>query len=158
MITVAAVVFRDAEGRVLSVRKRGTDRYMLPGGKPEPGESPVEAAAREVAEELGVVVGADDLELLGEFEAEAANEPGHVVRSTVFTYAAPVTPAAAAEIAELRWSTLDELRADPAVAALTAEHVVPALTEEALGRRDLPPTARRATRAVGGATRAVRRA
>jgi 8-oxo-dGTP diphosphatase len=79
------VVFRDDRGRVLSVRKRGTDRFMLPGGKPEPGESPADAAAREVAEELGVVVPVEELVLLGRFEAAAANEPGHTVRSTVFT-------------------------------------------------------------------------
>ena len=64
---------------------------------------------------------------LGEFEAPAANEPDHVVRSTVFTYAGPVAPRAAAEIEELRWATLDELESDPAVALLTSLRVVPAL-------------------------------
>jgi 8-oxo-dGTP diphosphatase len=93
---------------VLSVRKRGTARFMLPGGKLEPGESPAEAAAREVAEELGVHVAPGDLALLGEFEAAAANEPGHTVRSTVFTYASAVTPVAAAEIAELRWVSRED--------------------------------------------------
>lgn len=127
VITVAAVVFRDGAGRVLSVRKSGTDRFLLPGGKLEPGETPAEAAAREVSEELGVTVPAEELALLGEFEAAAANEPGHLVRSTVFTWSGPIEPVAAAEIAELRWATLDELAGDPAVAALTSERVVPAL-------------------------------
>jgi len=127
VITVAAVVFRDAGGRMLAVRKRGTDRFLLPGGKLEPGESPAEAAAREVQEELGVRVTPDELTLLGEFEAAAANEPDHVVRSTVFTHPAAITPYAAAEIAELRWASLEELSSDPSVAALTRDHVVPAL-------------------------------
>jgi len=127
VITVAAVVFRDAEGRLLSVRKQGTNRFQLPGGKPEPGESAAEAAAREVQEELGVQVDPAELTLLGEFQAVAANEPGHVVASTVFTSPASVRPVAAAEIAELRWATLAELEADPTVAALSREHVVPAL-------------------------------
>jgi 8-oxo-dGTP diphosphatase len=100
---------------------------MLPGGKLEPGETPLDAAAREVAEELGVDVPAGELVLLGEFEAAAANEPGHTVRSTVFTYAGAIVPVAAAEIAELRWASLDELAADPAVAELTSHRVVPAL-------------------------------
>lgn len=38
LIHVSAVVLRDAEGRVLMVRKRGTGMWMNPGGKPEAGE------------------------------------------------------------------------------------------------------------------------
>ncbi|MGP9650592.1 NUDIX domain-containing protein [Glutamicibacter sp. AOP38-B1-38] len=40
-------------GQVLAVRKRGTATFMVPGGKPEPGESPLDAGVREVSEELG---------------------------------------------------------------------------------------------------------
>ncbi len=127
VVTVAAVVLRDAAGRVLSVRKAGTTRYILPGGKIEPGESPAEAALREVAEELAVELAPEALVPLGAFEAAAANEADHVVRSTVFTHPARVRPAASAEIAELRWASLDELATDETVAALTRLHVVPAL-------------------------------
>jgi 8-oxo-dGTP diphosphatase len=123
------VVLRDEDGRVLSVRKRGTTRFMLPGGKPESGEVPEQTALREVAEELGITLDAGGLTLLGEFEAAAANEPGHVVRSTVFTHPARVAPSMAAEIEELRWASLDELEADPSVAELTSRHVVPALRQ-----------------------------
>jgi 8-oxo-dGTP diphosphatase len=48
------VLFTDAAGRVLLVKptyKRGWD---IPGGYVEPGESPRQAAVREVAEELGL--------------------------------------------------------------------------------------------------------
>ncbi|GAC84983.1 hypothetical protein GP2_028_00390 [Gordonia paraffinivorans NBRC 108238] len=61
-IRVSAVVIRDADGRVLTVRKRGTSMFMFPGGKPDPGERPVDAAVRECLEELGVSISADDLE------------------------------------------------------------------------------------------------
>jgi 8-oxo-dGTP diphosphatase len=127
VIVVAAIVFRDDAGRVLSVRKRGTTRFMLPGGKLEPGETPAQAAAREIGEELGVSVAPHELVLLGEFEAAAANEPGHLVRCTVFTHPARIVPRADAEIEELSWAGLDELEADPAVAELTSRRVVPAL-------------------------------
>lgn len=116
---------------MLSVRKRGTDRFMLPGGKLEPGESPAQAAVREIGEELGVGLTVEDLTLLGRFEAPAANEPGHVVRSTVFTTPGPIRPVIANEIAEARWATLDELAGDPAVAELTSRRVVPALRAQA---------------------------
>lgn len=113
LIRVAAVVFRDDEGRVLTVRKRGTERFMLPGGKPEPGEEFIDTAAREVDEELGLDVTRADLEPLAVFDSMAANEPGHRLESHVFTYRGTLTqtPAVAAEIDELRWLTEAELRA-----------------------------------------------
>lgn len=61
-IVVAAVAFTRA-GTLLTVRKRGTGMFMLPGGKLEPGESPMDAARREVAEEVGLEVA--ELELRG---------------------------------------------------------------------------------------------
>ena len=80
-IVVAAVALvRD--GHVLTVRKRGTERFMLVGGKLEPGESAREAALRETYEEVGL--GIESATLLGEFLSEAANEPGHSLHSTVF--------------------------------------------------------------------------
>jgi 8-oxo-dGTP pyrophosphatase MutT (NUDIX family) len=122
---VAAVAFvRD--GRVLTVRKRGTSRFMLPGGKLEPGESAYAAAVREVREEVGLEV--DDLTLLGEFTADAANEPGHLVESTVYAASLPggvVEPAAAGEIAELRWVELAGAHDD--LAPLLVDHVMPLL-------------------------------
>jgi 8-oxo-dGTP pyrophosphatase MutT (NUDIX family) len=125
-IVVAAVAFvRD--GQVLTVRKRGTERFMLVGGKLEPGEDARDAAIRESAEEVGVAV--VDPELVGEYESETANEPGHVLRSTVFV--APLTsePVAAGEIAELRW--VDLLRAAAGeyddLAPMLEHHVLPVL-------------------------------
>ncbi|MGQ1837547.1 DUF4031 domain-containing protein [Kocuria turfanensis] len=130
VLTITAVCLRDDHGALLTVRKRGTDRFMLVGGKLDPGESPAEAAVRETAEEVGLVLDPGQLRLLGEFEAPAANEAATWVRSTVFT--APLTgrPEARAEIEELRWQPLDDVlpAALPAdLAPLLREHVIPAL-------------------------------
>lgn len=122
VIVVAAVAFvRD--GHVLTVRKRGTDRFMLVGGKPEPGETPEQTARRESLEEVGVAVG--ELEPLGAFVSAAANEPGHELRSTVFAAELTAEPAPAAEIAELRWCPLDATGSD--LAPMLVENVLPLL-------------------------------
>ncbi|WP_244929040.1 NUDIX domain-containing protein [Nocardioides sp. W7] len=122
-IVVAGVCLRDDAGRVLSVRKAGTSRFMLPGGKLEPGETPAQAAVREVREEVGLDLA--EVRLLGEFTSDTANEPGFVLESTVFTADLTGTPSASAEIAELRWIEPDATDAD--LAPLLRDHVLPAL-------------------------------
>lgn len=103
-LTVAAVVLTDAAGRVLTVRKSGTQRFMLPGGKLEPGETSDATAVREVAEELGLALDAAHLSFVGSFRTETANEPGHLLASDVYAYGPQVSGArACGEIAEVRW-------------------------------------------------------
>jgi 8-oxo-dGTP diphosphatase len=124
LIEVVTAVIRDAEGRMLVVRKRGTDAFMKPGGKRDPGEDDLTALARELEEELGC--GIEDARCLGAFEAAAANEPDTRVRAMTYS----VTPigkiAPAAEIEEIAWI-------DPAnpgtllLAPLLREEVLPFL-------------------------------
>lgn len=128
-LTIAAVVFRSSTGEVLTVRKRGTDKFMLVGGKLEPGESPAVAAARETIEETGLVLEPADLTLLGRFIAPAANEADTEIECTVYTAPLTAPPVLAAEIDELRW--LDPTRADDYddLAPLLTGQVFPALAE-----------------------------
>jgi 8-oxo-dGTP diphosphatase len=54
---VGTLMFLLVDGRVLLIRKRrghGGGRINGPGGKPEPGESPLECVLRETEEEVGV--------------------------------------------------------------------------------------------------------
>ena len=123
-IFVSAAVITDAAGRVLVVRKHGTTVFMQPGGKPEAGESGAQALARELQEEVGLVVDPADLEPLGTYEADAANEPGHrVVAETFRVAAAPGDVSAQAEIAELRWITPAEV-STMALAPLSLDHLL----------------------------------
>jgi len=69
LIHVSAVVFRDVNDKVLTVRKRGTEKFMFPGGKPELGESALDTAIREVKEEIGIGLEAKQLTQIGVFEA-----------------------------------------------------------------------------------------
>lgn len=106
VISVSAVVLTRSDGAVATVRKRGTDRFMLPGGKWEPGESPAECAVREIHEELGVTLESGALTALGRFETATANEPGFRLVSEVFLVDLDDDgdePVPRAEIAELRW-------------------------------------------------------
>lgn len=117
-IRVSAVAFlrHDGEQRteVLTVRKRGTELFQFPGGKPEQGESPVDAAVREVHEETGVLLPAASLRPLGRYHAQAANEDGHTVVADVFTTVwTGGTPPPAAEIAENWWAPLGTPEANP---------------------------------------------
>ncbi len=124
-IVVAAVALvRD--GCVLTVRKRGTQRFMLVGGKLEPGESAREAALRETYEEVGLRI--EDATLLGEFHSEAANEPGHTLHSTVFLVDADGEPVASAEIAEVRWTPMRDHPDD--LAPMLEHHVLPVLLRQ----------------------------
>lgn len=132
LIVVSAGCVYDRAGRLLTVRKRGTDKFMHPGGKPEPGESAAQAASRELAEEVGIVVPPEDLEAMGVYLATAANEAATDIEATVFTAPGTWEAHPSAEIAEIRWLELDaELPED--LAPLLTEHVLPALTEARTG-------------------------
>jgi 8-oxo-dGTP diphosphatase len=125
-IIVSAVCVYDADGRLLTVRKRGTDRFMHPGGKPEPGESALQAAVRELQEEVGIVVDPRELELMGVWLAQAANEAATEIEATVFTAPGVWEAHPSAEIAEIRWLDLSaELPHD--LAPLLTDHILPAL-------------------------------
>jgi 8-oxo-dGTP pyrophosphatase MutT (NUDIX family) len=131
-IIVSAVCVYSPERRLLTVRKRGTDRFMHPGGKPEPGESAAEAASRELYEEVGIDVAAEDLVPLGIWIARAANEAATDIEATVFTAPGEHDPAEvhpAAEIDELRWI---DPRAEPDadLAPLLTDHVLPLLVRQ----------------------------
>jgi 8-oxo-dGTP diphosphatase len=130
-IVVSAVCVFDDAGRLLTVRKRGTTTFMHPGGKPEPGETAVQAASRELAEEVGIIVAPHDLELMGIWIADAANEAATDIEATVFRAPGTWAAHASAEIAEIRWLDLAALAAGappPAdLAPLLTDYILPEL-------------------------------
>ena len=107
VIRIVAALIRNERGEVLLVRKRGTTAFMQPGGKYEVGESARAALVRELNEELGIVAAESELDYLGYFEADAANEAGHTVEAEVFALAVAGAVTPLAEIEELIWHDLD---------------------------------------------------
>lgn len=118
VVEVVAALITDSAGRLVLVRKRGTERFMQAGGKPEPGETPRQALLRELAEELEYRPAPEQLDHLGRFESAAANEPGHLVRAEVFRIRTDADLRPAAEIEEL-------LRLSPAEAAALGDRLAP---------------------------------
>jgi 8-oxo-dGTP pyrophosphatase MutT (NUDIX family) len=123
VLHIAAAIIRDEQGRFLLVRKRGTSMFMQAGGKIEGGEAPIAALQRELNEELGLSIDVDDVRYLGAFEAEAANEPGHVVRADLFELFLSQAVAPAAEIEEMIWVSPSDSPVPP-LAPLTRKHVL----------------------------------
>lgn len=124
-IHVSAAVIHDADGRVLVVRKQGTTAFMQPGGKPEAGENPAQTLARELDEELGLLVPEQALRPLGRFVSAAANEPGHRVIADAFALTIDAGSVfVQAELAELRWITPDDI-GTLELAPLSLEHLLP---------------------------------
>lgn len=130
-VAALALLRRDRDGEaLLVVRKRGSTRFMLPGGKFEALESDAACLARELREELGLSFDPEGAISLGRFEAEAANEPGHIVEATVYRQeAAPgLNPVCGAEIEEIGWLALNDTAGEPAMP------LAPLLTQKLLPR------------------------
>jgi ADP-ribose pyrophosphatase len=111
----AGVVLFDDDGRVLLVHQNyGHHRWTLPGGMFETGESPVDAALREVLEEVGVRVELG--ELIGAYYVRRA-KPGirFVFRARIADDAAPAL--SDDELDEIGWFEPNDLP-DPMTPAL----------------------------------------
>lgn len=131
VLKVSAVCIYDHDGRLLTVRKQGTTKFMHPGGKPEPGESAAEAGSRELAEEVGLHISSSELELMGVWIGSAANENNTDIEATVFKAPrrwAAESVVAAAEIAELRWMHVAAAADFTDLAPLLTDYVLPRLT------------------------------
>jgi len=121
-IRIAAAVINKANGLTLLVRKRGSRFFIQPGGKIEPNESAIEALARELREEAGLVV--TKAEPLGDFSDRAVNEPTRRVEANVFDVIVEGHLRLGAEIEEAVW-------VDPAapgdlqLAPLTQDQILP---------------------------------
>jgi 8-oxo-dGTP diphosphatase len=123
-IRIAAALIDDHSGRLLLVRKAGTQWFMQAGGKIEDGESALSALRRELHEEIGLAFAADLARHLGTFWASAANEPNHIVEAEVFHIRVSHDPVTRSEIKEAVWVSAAEAARMP-LAPLTREHILP---------------------------------
>lgn len=123
-IRIAAALIDDEAGRLLLVRKTGTRWFMQAGGKIEAGESAFAALQRELAEEIGLELCAQDVRHLGRFSAPAANERNTIVEAELFHIRVRHAPMAQAEIEEAIWVGVADAAGLP-LAPLTRDVVLP---------------------------------
>lgn len=128
-LTIGVRVALTDGSNVVLVRHAYADRqWYLPGGGVHRGESAVDAAIREVHEELGIVISADDLRLVGAFHSTLQGKSDHVI---VFATGLPreALTLQPREIAEAGIFAFDELppATSPAtrrrIAELGASHI-----------------------------------
>jgi 8-oxo-dGTP diphosphatase len=92
------------DNRVLLTKSYGKDKYYIPGGKREQGESDEQALSREIEEELTVLIDTKTLQFIGIFEAQAHGQPaGVIVRMTCYAGEYRGEIQASAEIEQIKW-------------------------------------------------------
>lgn len=99
---LAFIEIRDR--KVLETCSYGKDKWYIPGGKRDGGESDQETLIREMKEELQVDLIPETIEHYGTFEAQAHGKPeGTMVRMTCYTakYRGELTPSA--EVEKMGW-------------------------------------------------------
>lgn len=96
----AMVIVKD--NRLLVVRKRGSPDFLMPGGKPERDESPIEALKREIMEEISCDVDSSSIALLGTFE-DLTSDGRAKVSIDLFSGELIGEPKPSSEIEELGW-------------------------------------------------------
>jgi len=100
--------------KLLLAYSRNKQCFYLPGGKALNGETAEEALCREIAEELNVQLAETELEYYAHISAPAYGEEiGMIMEQDCFLIAHEIHPVAAAEIAELRYFSLQEYLRQP---------------------------------------------
>ena len=89
---------------ILSTRSYGKDKYYIPGGKRENGETDEQALCREIKEELSVDIKIDTIQFVGVFQAQAHGHPaGTIVQMTCYMADFTGKLKADSEIEEIKW-------------------------------------------------------
>ncbi|MCX4677541.1 NUDIX hydrolase [Streptomyces sp. NBC_01433] len=126
----AYALITDPDERLLTVRSKQAAKWHLPGGIVESGESPREAACREVREELGLTADIRETDLFA-VEWIEARTPGARAR-LVFLFAGPVLDGDDSARIALQRTELDAWR-------WTQREEFPTLLHPAVARRIVNP-------------------
>ncbi len=84
-ISSGAVLLENAAGELLIIKNNYKEHWSLPGGVVDPGETPKQAAIREVIEEVGITLASDQVEFVSVIDRVGDNAQTYqfIFRSTV---------------------------------------------------------------------------
>jgi 8-oxo-dGTP diphosphatase len=122
LYTVGLVVIQNTH--LLLVRKMNTSKFMLPGGKIDPGEHEIACLERELHEELQCQIHKETLHHLGEFTDVAANEPDTFVTMKLYKGQLIGTVQPSREIEEIYWLDMQKPK-QILIAPLVQNHILP---------------------------------
>lgn len=111
-IVIASALLLNADKDLLVVRKKNSKFYMLPGGKIESSETPIQTLLRELQEELNLKFDENNFEYLGQHATSAVNEANTTVQGEIFILNAFLDslPIAHAELEEVRFIKKSEYK------------------------------------------------
>ncbi len=111
MKEVDKIAFIQTEnGKILSTKSKGKDKYYIPGGKRELGETDEQTLIREISEELSVNIIPKSMEYVGTFKAQSdGQKKGIIVKMTCYKAKYSGVLKANSEIEEIKWLNFGDL-------------------------------------------------
>lgn len=125
----SGVIIRDRA--ILMTRKKGTDVFISPGGKIQPGEDRIRCLCRELFEELSLSVNEDHIHFIGRFEGMAQFEEIHI-ENFVYRVDAIADMKASSEIEEIKWVRHRDLDGSVKIGSIFLDQVFPIFFEKGL--------------------------
>jgi len=120
---IGALIMRNK--KILMCRKEGEPHFILPGGRPEGSETPGQALARELKEELGVKLVSS--RYWKTWDAIHFKDKDTIVKMEIYFVEIEGEPEAQGEIAEFKWISSNYKEQNIKVASINEEHTIPEL-------------------------------
>jgi 8-oxo-dGTP diphosphatase len=111
-------------GKILSIKSKGKNKYYIPGGKRENDESDEQTLIREIKEELSVDIIKESIEYVGTFKAQSDGaKEGIIVKMTCYQANYIGDLKEDNEIEEIRWLNFNDLEIISEVDKIIFKHM-----------------------------------